>query len=385
MGTPLTPPPLGLYIHLPWCVQKCPYCDFNSHALRGDLPETDYINALLRDADVEAARANDRRIETIFIGGGTPSLFSEHAIDTLLRGLRNRLNIPEDAEITLEANPGTLEAGRFEGFRAAGINRLSIGVQSFNDQALQQLGRIHGGTEAHRAIESAQTAGFSRINVDLMHGLPGQSGQQAVADIEQALTHGIQHLSHYQLTLEPGTPFFTRPPKLPDDDALGDIEAQTHHRLEKQGFSRYEISAWSVPGQECRHNLNYWRFGDYLAIGAGGHGKITTADSHILRYSKVRMPRLYQQLAGLQEAIAEERQVAPAERVIEYLMNTLRLREGAPLTEALERTGLDAADFEPGLSQARQRAWMVDDPNRLAPTPLGQQFLNDLLGLFLAD
>ncbi|MEX0431172.1 radical SAM family heme chaperone HemW [Spiribacter insolitus] len=383
MSGVLTPPPLGLYVHLPWCVQKCPYCDFNSHALRGDLPESDYIGALLRDAEGEAARANGRTVETIFIGGGTPSLFSAEAITRLLRGLGERLPIAANAEITLEANPGTLEAGRFKGFLDAGINRLSIGVQSFDDAHLRRLGRIHGGGEASRAVEAAQRAGFERINLDLMHGLPAQSGGEALADVEQALALGIRHLSHYQLTLEPGTAFHARPPTLPDEDRLADIEAACAERIAERQLQRYEVSAWAVPGEECRHNLNYWRFGDYLAIGAGAHGKVSQADGRIQRYSKLRMPRQYQTHAGTPPATAETRPVTMAERPLEYLMNALRLTAGVPMNEALARTGLTRDAFEPALSEAREQALLVDDPAWLQATPHGQRFLDDLLSRFL--
>ncbi len=385
MGSKLTLPPLGLYIHLPWCVQKCPYCDFNSHALRGELPEDDYIAALLRDAKVEATAAGERCIETIFIGGGTPSLFSEQAIQRLLEELRTRLTIAPNAEITLEANPGTLEAGRFEGFLSAGINRLSIGVQSFHEQHLRALGRIHGQSEAIAAIEQAQSAGFERINVDLMHGLPGQTADDALADVNQALELGIRHISHYQLTLEPGTPFFTRPPVLPDEDRLADIETTCHAQLQNAGLQRYEISAWSVPGEACQHNLNYWQFGDYLAIGAGAHGKLSYGDGRIVRYSKVRMPRQFQQLAGEPDAIAETRIVEHAERPLEVMMNVLRLADGMPTAELLSRSGLSLAELQASLEQARANGWLQNTTEQIAPTPLGQRFLNDLLALFMPE
>ncbi|AGY91322.1 hypothetical protein SPICUR_01515 [Spiribacter curvatus] len=383
MAATLKAPPLGLYIHLPWCVQKCPYCDFNSHALRGELPEQAYIDALLRDADQEAVAAAGREVETLFIGGGTPSLFSAGAIQGLLDGLHQRINIRADAEITLEANPGTLESGRFEGFLAAGINRLSIGVQSFNDHQLHRLGRVHGGDEATDAIVAAQRAGFKRINVDLMHGLPGQSPAAALADVEQVLALGIEHLSHYQLTLEPGTAFHAKPPVLPDDDQLADIEAACAERIHAAGLRRYEVSAWSTPGDECRHNLNYWRFGDYLAIGAGGHAKISDPDGSIRRYRKQRLPRLYQDLAGTDAATVETRSIAAHERPLEYLMNALRLTDGTGIQAATERIGLPASAFEPGLSEARRRGLLTDDPSRLQATPFGQRFLNDLLDVFL--
>ena len=383
MDSHLIPPPLGLYIHLPWCVQKCPYCDFNSHALKGPLPERQYLNALLRDADTEAEAASGRPIETVFIGGGTPSLFSAEAIQDLLDGLGQRLHMAADAEITLEANPGTVEAQRFADYRAAGVNRISMGVQSLNDGHLRRLGRIHGGAEAVAAIHSARAAGFERINVDLMHGLPAQSPAQALEDVERILDLGIQHLSHYQLTLEPGTPFHNRPPTLPDEDALADIEAACAERIHEHGLHRYEVSAWAVPGEECRHNLNYWAFGDYLAIGAGAHGKLTDRGGGIRRYSRLRFPRQYQAVAGTPQGLAECRRVEAGERVLEYLMNALRLTEGTAMDQALARTGLRREDFEPGLGIARARGWLSDDPAVLQATPLGQRYLNDLLGLFL--
>ena len=382
MASALTPPPLGLYVHLPWCVQKCPYCDFNSHALRGELPEDDYIAALLRDANQEALAADGRAVETLFIGGGTPSLFSAKAIQRLLDGLRQRLVIATDAEITLEANPGRFDADRFAGFIAAGVNRLSIGVQSFNDQALQKLGRIHGGDEAKAAVEAAHQAGFERINVDLMHGLPGQSMAAALSDVEQALALGIRHLSHYQLTLEPDTAFFNRPPPLPDEDTLADIEHACAQRIARAGLERYEISAWSTPDARCRHNLNYWQFGDYLAIGAGAHGKISQSNGAIWRYRRERMPRAYQAVAGRPEAIAQQWPVPLAERVLEYTMNALRLTDGAPVADALDRTGCTYSAFYPGIKAGQRLGWLEHNPNWLRPTREGQRLLNDLLGLF---
>jgi len=383
MDGTLTPPPLGLYVHLPWCVQKCPYCDFDSHALRGELPENDYIDALLRDAGHAAPTAAGRPVSTVFIGGGTPSLFSASAIDRLLRGLAQAVDLSPQAEITLEANPGTLDADRFEGFLEAGINRLSIGVQTFNDPHLRRLGRIHGAQEAIEAIRLAQRAGFQRINADLMHGLPDQTLAQAVNDVEQVLALGIRHVSHYQLTLEPGTAFHYRPPTLPDEDTLADIEAACANRLAEAGLQRYEVSAWSVPGEECQHNLNYWRFGDYLGIGAGAHAKITAPTGHIIRTHRVAMPRHYQAAAGTSAAIADQHNVPDDERLLEYLMNALRLTEGVPLDEALQRTGLSAAALQPGVNAAVAQGWLADNPDRLKPTPQGQRFLNDLLGVFM--
>ena len=379
----LTPPPLGLYIHLPWCVQKCPYCDFNSHALRGALPERAYVDALLRDAERLAPAIQGRVIETVFIGGGTPSLFSASEIARLLSGLAMRLSIRAGAEITLEANPGTVEQARFRGFLEAGVNRLSIGVQSFDDRQLRQLGRVHDGEAARQALIAAGDAGFSRINADLMHGLPGQTPDAALVDVEKALDLGIRHVSHYQLTLEPGTAFHHRPPALPDEDTLADIESVTADALSAAGLARYEVSAWATPGEACRHNLNYWRFGDYLALGAGGHGKLSSPDGRITRYSLVRMPRQYLALAGTPQSTAESHDVPPEERALEYLMNALRLSEGVPVAEALARTGLDWSAFAEGVAAARTRGWLTDEADWLIPTRAGLRYLNDLLGLFL--
>jgi oxygen-independent coproporphyrinogen-3 oxidase len=375
--------PLGLYVHLPWCVQKCPYCDFNSHALRSELPETDYVNALLRDADFEAERAPGRRIASVFIGGGTPSLFSPRAVARLLDGLDRRLGFAADAEITLEANPGTVERERFVGFRAAGVTRLSIGVQSFHDAHLHRLGRIHDGAAAAEAARAARAAGFDRFNLDLMVGLPQQTLVEADADLRQALDLGARHVSHYQLTLEPGTAFHARPPSLPDDELIAAMQASAADTLAAAGLARYEVSAWAEPGQECLHNLNYWRFGDYLAVGAGGHGKITEG-ADITRYSKVRLPRRFMAVAGSAEARAEHHRVPRAERPLEFMMNALRLPDGVPARWMTERTGCSLDDFRPALDAATERGWL-EHGDRLRPTATGLLFLNDLLALFLPE
>lgn len=379
----ITPPPLGLYLHLPWCVHKCPYCDFNSHALRGELPEQEYAKAILEDLPSEAERADGRILSSLFIGGGTPSLFSPSTIGRLLEQIEQQIPFARDIEITLEANPGTTEASRFRGFLSAGVNRLSIGVQSFNHAHLKALGRIHDGDAATHAIQTAQSAGFKRINVDLMHGLPEQTLPEGVADVERALGLGITHLSHYQLTVEPGTAFFNRPPQLPNDDERADIEAACAERITASGLARYEISAWASPGEACRHNVNYWEFGDYLALGAGAHGKISCADGRIRRYRRVRSPRLYQSFAGTPQAIAEAHEVAAEHRPLEYLMNGLRLTRGTSVAAAVARTGLSIEAFEPGLSIARANGWLEADPQWLKPTPLGSRFLDDLLALFV--
>ncbi len=373
--------PLGLYVHLPWCVQKCPYCDFNSHALRSDLPEADYVDALLRDADLEAERARSRKVSTMFLGGGTPSLFSPREIARLLDGLDARLGFDPDDEITLEANPGTVEQDRFTGFRSAGVTRLSIGVQSFHDAHLRRLGRNHGGVAARAAAQAATAAGFERFNLDLMVGLPEQTLAEAEADVLEAVALGARHVSHYQLTLEPGTAFHARPPTLPEDDLIAAMQEAAASHLTAAGLQRYEISAWAEPGRECRHNLNYWRFGDYLAVGAGGHGKITS-DETLTPYSKVRLPRQFMATAGTAAALEGQHEVPPAERPLEFMMNALRLPAGVPARMMGERTGCPPEAFEPALGNAIERGWL-EYGERLRPTAAGLLFLNDLLGLFV--
>ncbi|KAB7624419.1 radical SAM family heme chaperone HemW [Alkalilimnicola sp. S0819] len=378
------PPPLGLYVHLPWCVRKCPYCDFNSHALRGELPSDDYVDALLRDLDYEAASAEGRPVETVFFGGGTPSLFPAEAIARFMDGLRARVPLAADAEITLEANPGAFEQARFEGFRAAGINRLSIGVQSFHGEQLHALGRVHGAEEALGAVAAARAAGFDNINLDLMYALPGQNRAQALADVEQAIALAPEHLSHYQLTLEPGTAFAARPPRLPDPDEAWAIQEACQARLAEAGYQHYEISAYARPGRRARHNLNYWLFGDYLAVGAGAHGKLSDAGSErITRRTRLRLPRAWQQAAGGPQALAEEREVSREDRVLEFMLNALRLTEGFPRELMLARTGLASEDFAAPLAQARARGWLAIENGHIRPTTEGLNWLNDLQALFL--
>lgn len=380
-------PPLSLYVHLPWCVRKCPYCDFNSHEPRGALPEAEYVAALLADLDGAAPGAQGRELATIFIGGGTPSLFSPEAIERLLDGVRARVPVAEDAEITLEANPGTVEADKFAGFRAAGVNRLSIGVQSFAPRQLQALGRIHDTGEAHRAVELA-LATFERVNLDLMYVLPGQTPEEAAADAAAAVASGATHLSFYQLTIEPNTVFFSRPPKLPDDDAAVTIEDAAHATVAAAGFRRYEVSAWAKPGEECRHNLNYWRFGDYLGIGAGAHAKVTWPD-RIVREARTRAPADYLRRAASGDAntttIAERRDIAPADAAFEFMLNALRLPGGFPEKLFAERTGQPLAAAEPGLSQAIERGLLTRARGEIRPTEVGLRFLNDVTALFLPD
>jgi putative oxygen-independent coproporphyrinogen III oxidase len=378
-------PPLALYVHLPWCVRKCPYCDFNSYELRGSVcdesrsqpPELDYIAALMRDLDVELPGAAGRSLESVFIGGGTPSLFSGRAIATLLDGIRDRVAVGTGVEITLEANPGAAEAQRFADYRAAGVNRISIGVQSFRDAALSRLGRVHNAADAERAISSARRAGFDNLNVDLMYGLPGDRTELAVGDLEQALALEPTHLSWYQLTLEPQTHFARFPPDLPGDEIVDEIEIAGRERLAAAGFERYEVSAYARPGNRCRHNLNYWRFGDYLGIGAGAHGKLTLGDGRgIERRSKSRNPRSYLATAGTESATAIERVARPDALISEFLMNSLRLVDGVDTELLVERTGQTVGEIARGLSEAQHRGWLWKETDRLKATPAGMQALN---------
>ena len=377
----MTPPPLSLYIHIPWCVRKCPYCDFNSHAAGERLAEDAYVDALLADLAAEAPFALGRPLQSIFIGGGTPSLFSPAAIERLLRGVRETLSWAADIEITLEANPGAVEATRFAGYRAAGVDRLSLGVQSFDAGMLQALGRIHGPQEAISAVENARTAGFQRINLDLMFGLPGQTPAQALSDLRCAIELATEHLSYYQLTLEPNTPFHRQPPRLPDDERVWEIQQAGHALLAEAGFVQYEVSAFARAGGVCRHNLNYWRFGDYLGIGAGAHGKVSDAVGNIRRRWKQRHPEAY--LRG--PALKGERSLSPGDRVIEFMMNTLRLSEGVEAVCFEQTTGLSPAVIDAPLRTARARGLMREDLRRLCATELGGRFLNDLLELFDGD
>ena len=372
-------PPLSLYIHVPWCVRKCPYCDFNSHAVKGEIPEHAYLNALLEDLDQDLGLVRERPIETVFIGGGTPSLMSGAFYHRLFERLRERLSFRPDAEITLEANPGTLEAGRFESFREAGINRLSIGVQSFDPNQLKTLGRIHDSAAAHSAIDAARKAGFDNFNVDLMHGLPGQTPSQALDDLQAALSYQPRHLSWYQLTIEPNTEFFSRPPALPDDDRLWEIYQRGGDLLRRAGLDDYEVSAWSLPGAQSRHNLNYWTFGDYLALGAGGHGKVSLADGRILRYWKTRQPDAYLNRIGSRTAGSEA--IEPEDRPLEFMMNVLRLKSGTEEQLYSERTGLPLSSIAVKLEQLRNENLIV--PDRLQATAKGQRYLNSLLEHFL--
>jgi oxygen-independent coproporphyrinogen-3 oxidase len=395
-----TLPPLSLYVHLPWCVRKCPYCDFNSHALRAELAEPAYIAALLHDLEFDLPRVYGRTVRTIFIGGGTPSLFSPEAIERLLSGVRARIGVAPDAEITLEANPGTTEAAtapslargprlgpvgdadRFRGFRQAGINRLSIGVQSFDDAKLAALGRIHNGEQSRAAAEVARIAGFDNVNLDLMYGLPGQTGEQALADVRSAIELDPTHLSVYQLTIEPNTRFHADPPPLPDDDALWDMQERIQTELARSGYVQYEVSAYAKARFACRHNLNYWQFGDYLGIGAGAHAKLSAADS-ITRLWKVKHPDDYLAHAGTARALGGETRVAESDLPFEFMLNALRLTGGFEPRLFGERTGLALAAIESQLAEAVSRGLLQHTTARVHATALGRRFLNDLVAAFL--
>ncbi|NMG75591.1 radical SAM family heme chaperone HemW [Aromatoleum diolicum] len=379
-------PPLALYVHYPWCVKKCPYCDFNSHALRaggGDIPEQAYIDALIADLETALPQVWGRRVHSVFIGGGTPSLMSAAGLDRLLTGIRTLLPLDPLAEITLEANPGTVEAGRFRDYRAAGVNRLSLGIQSFNDSHLERLGRIHGGDEARRAIDTA-LAHFERVNLDLMYALPEQSLAEALADLDTALAFGVSHLSAYHLTLEPNTPFAHSPPPLPDADASADMQDAIEARLAAAGFRHYETSAFARPGQECRHNLNYWAFGDYLGIGAGAHGKLSSHEG-IVREMRHKHPGRYLEGAQKGDFVQERRDVGVAELPFEFMMNALRLTDGFPRRLFADRTGVPLAAIEAELADARRRGLIEITADHIRPTEQGRHFLNDLLTLFLRD
>jgi putative oxygen-independent coproporphyrinogen III oxidase len=377
-------PPLALYVHFPWCVRKCPYCDFNSHEAGSGaaaIPEARYLDALLADLDAALPLVWGRRIASIFFGGGTPSLLSPHGLDRLLSDLRARLPLESACEITLEANPGTFEAAKFSAFRAAGVNRLSIGVQSFSDEQLQRLGRVHDRAQALAAIEAAQRD-FDSFNLDLMYALPGQSMGAMRTDIELALDLAPPHLSLYQLTLEPNTVFAKYPPQLPDEDAAAAMHEWIEARLTEAGYEHYEVSAYARPGRTCRHNLNYWQFGDYVGIGAGAHSKISFP-SRILRQARLRQPASYIEGALRGAALAESAEVPRGDLPFEFMLNALRLNAGVPARLFTERTGLPASAIEPARRQAEDRGLLAADFERIAPTDFGRRFLSDLQGLFL--
>lgn len=381
--------PLALYIHIPWCVRKCPYCDFNSHAQKGDLPEKEYIAALLDELDERMHLIKDREIISIFFGGGTPSLFSPQGIEQILTVINERIALSRDIEITLEANPGTVDSKNFAGFREAGINRLSLGIQSFEDDKLRALGRIHDSDCAKNAIEIARTAGFSRFNIDLMYGLPQQTVAEALADLKTALSYQPPHLSWYQLTLEANTLFAHQPPLLPDDDLIWEMQTQGQTLLQQENLQQYEVSAYAREGEACQHNLNYWQFGDYLGLGAGAHSKITDqAKNEIIRFSQVRHPRDY--LLKEKRLQLEKKIIAENDIIFEFMLNALRLTEGFPLRLFSERTGLKPTKIENLLGEANARGFLQkherafsDQDCYICPSPLGKRFLNQLMMMFL--
>lgn len=374
--------PLALYIHVPWCIRKCPYCDFNSHHAPNNLPEKQYIQALLTDLTQELPHIWGRRLESIFIGGGTPSLFSAEGMDELISGLRALLPFRPNIEVTLEANPGTFEQEKFKGFREAGINRLSVGIQSFNLQHLQALGRVHNQAEALKAAEVARYAGFDNFNLDLMFGLPQQNLTEALADLQQAIDLQPTHLSWYQLTLEPNTLFYKHPPILPDDDLLVDMQYAGQVLLQQAGFEQYEVSAYTQQ-QPCRHNLNYWEFGDYVGIGAGAHGKITDPFGQVTRHQKYRQPAQYLQQVAQGQARSETQILKPDDLKFEFMLNALRLKTGFSLDLFTERTGLSPETLQTSLAFAEEKGWLTIQDQQVQTTELGWQFLNTVIQLFL--
>jgi oxygen-independent coproporphyrinogen-3 oxidase len=376
-------PPLSLYVHVPWCLRKCPYCDFNSHEKRGDLPEGEYVDALVADLESMLPKVWGRRLHTIFIGGGTPSLFSPESLDRLLVAVRTRIPVDPEAEVTLEANPGTFEAARFRGYREAGVNRLSVGVQSFSDAKLAAIGRVHGADEARRALEHA-LAIFPTVNADLMYALPGQVLEEALADVREAVAIGVPHVSAYHLTLEPDTHFHRFPPALPGEDAAADMQVAIEEALAAAGYGHYETSAFARPGHRARHNLNYWTFGDYLGIGAGAHAKISF-QHRIMREARIRKAATYMRAALAGEAIDETREVEERELPFEFMMNALRLVEGFPVALFTQRTGLPITVVARELESAEAAGLLERDHLRIRPTLEGQRFLNELLQRFLPD
>jgi len=380
----LEPPPLSLYVHLPWCVRKCPYCDFNSHAVRGDLPAEEYVDALLRDLEQDLPLVWGRTVQSVFFGGGTPSLFSAAQFERLLSGIRARLTLSPDSEITLEANPGTVEHDSFSAYRDAGINRVSLGVQSFSDESLAAIGRIHGRAEALRAVESLHAAGLANFNIDLMFALPGQDLASAEEDIAVAISCAPAHVSHYQLTIEPNTAFHAEPPELPEEDLAWDMQESAGAALAAAGYEQYEISAWARPGFQCRHNLNYWRYGDYLGIGAGAHGKITlAAEACVRRRVRLRHPQAWMRAAMAGESLAEDRQLPSGELVFEFFLNQLRLRGGVQKSLLAPRTGVDWRDIGGRIDELLSRGLAEDAGDRLVSTELGWRFSNESQAIFL--
>lgn len=381
----LVAPPLSLYVHMPWCVRKCPYCDFNSHAAPERIPQREYIAALLDDLDQDLSAVAGRPLVSIFFGGGTPSLFEPDAIDELLRGVRARIDCLPDMEVTLETNPGTLEHGLFAGYKSAGVNRISLGAQTFDEQQLATLGRIHGAGDIYRAVEELHVAGLDNFNIDLMYALPAQTTEAAIADLEKAIALRPTHLSHYQLTLEPGTVFYHRPPPLPDQDASWDMQLACQELLATHGYAQYEVSGYAQTARRCRHNLNYWLFGDYIGIGAGAHGKLTdAANDRIVRSVRHRQPREYLRQRG-PTRIAEKRVVGTDELPLEFMLNALRLANGFAIDEFESRTGLPIATLAPALARCEKKGLLERRDVRWLPTELGRRFLNDLQAMFLPE
>lgn len=375
-------PPLSLYIHIPWCVQKCPYCDFNSHAVKNPIPEDEYIQCLLEDLSQDKHLAQGRSIQSIFFGGGTPSIFSAHGIKKILKGVHSVLNLADECEITLEANPGTFEIEKFKGFKDAGVNRFSIGVQSLQSQQLNLLGRIHNPEEAKTAAKLAANIGLKSFNLDLMHGLPQQSLSHALADLQQVIALNPQHISWYQLTIEENTLFASKPPKLPDDDILWTIQSEGQKLLAQHGYHQYEISAYAKPGFESKHNLNYWRFGDYLAIGCGAHGKITLTDSKkIMRYEKVKHPKGY--LDAETEYTYRSKYLESDDLAFEFLMNRFRLQEKCAKSDLYQYTGLQPEQIQSMMQQAIDKGLVNETSTDWTVTPHGHRYLNDLLSIFI--
>lgn len=393
---PAVEPSLALYVHMPWCVRKCPYCDFNSHQLRSAAPDASYIEALIRDFDLELPRLRDRRIDTVFFGGGTPSLFQPEDFSLLLGALRQRIAFASDAEITMEANPGTIERGRFAGYAQAGINRVSLGAQSFAPRALEALGRIHTADDTHRAVAELRAARLDNFNLDLMYALPAQTIEEALEDVRIACALSPSHLSYYQLTLEPGTVFHARPPRLPDEDAAWQIQTAGQNLLAEAGYVQYEVSAYAREGARCRHNLNYWLFGDYVGIGAGAHGKLSfSLPQHILRTVKPKQPREYQEQVrrtelgpnaaiGTKAAIGESSFILPKDLPFEFMLNALRLNEGFTVQDYRRRTGLEMDSVQAKLAEGEGRGLLASRAGVWHPTELGRRFLNDLQASFLA-
>ncbi len=379
-------PPLGLYIHYPWCVRKCPYCDFNSHEVKGDVPELAYINALVQDLEQDLPLVWGRRINSIFIGGGTPSLLSPESLDALLSSIRARLAFNPGIEITLEANPGAVDYARFEEFYSLGVNRISIGVQSFADHCLHALGRVHNSQDAVMAIESAQKAGFTNFNIDLMFGLPGQSMTMAENDINTAIALNPSHISYYQLTIEPNTLFYNKSPVLPVEENIYAIQQACQSKLAESGFRQYEVSAYASENHQCAHNVNYWQFGDYLGIGAGAHAKISNAsEQNIKRYWKVKHPQDYIGKVATSGHISGSRTLSRKEAGFEFMMNALRLTDGFETELFTRHTGLPILVVEKQLKEAQLRGLIEWDVRKISPTIQGYQFLNDLLEQFLPD